>query len=464
MQIELEKAILSSKILHPNTPILVACSGGRDSMALLYALHKLQFLQVEVAHCNFQLRAQESDEDQKFVEDFCLKHHLPFHSIRFETKQKAHEQGVSTQMIARSLRYEWLEQIRKERNLHFIVVAHHQDDQAETILLQLIQGTGIHGLKGMQAKNDKIVRPLLEVSRAQINEYIVANNIPFREDSSNESIYYKRNFIRHEIAPLLSKINSNYLQELADFGQRMAETEYLFNEQVQKIRKKVLKTWKEGYQLYFEYILQHPACDTLFHELLTPFRLSKDQIKEILQTVKGLKKKNASGQTFHSESFRFILDKKSIFILPQNVGLSSIQTYEQWPGQIIFNEYKIDVRLQPIEKVNMHRSPRHAYLDADKIDFPIQIRYPETGDYFYPLGLGKAKNPEKARKKKLSKYFKDIKLSVAERERTPIIKSGEKVLWVVNHRIDDRFKVTEHTKNVVVLLITKGYESTNSSF
>lgn len=458
MQIELEKAILSSKNLHPKTPLLVACSGGRDSMALLYALQKLQFQHIEVGHCNFQLRGQEADEDQKHVEDFCAKHQLSFHTIRFDTKQKAQEAGVSTQMIARSLRYEWLEKIRKESNLHFIVVAHHQDDQVETILLQLIQGTGIHGLKGMQAKNDKIVRPLLEVSREQINEYVQINGIAFRDDSSNDSTYYKRNFIRHEIAPLLSKINTNYLQELSDFGQRMAETEFLFNEQVQKIRKKVLKDWKEGHQLYFEYLLQHPACDTLFHELLTPFGLSKDQIKEVLQTVKGLKKKNPSGQTFYSEQYRFILDKKSIFILPQAVEISSIQTYDQWPGQIIFNELKIDVRLQPIAKVNMHQSPRHAYLDADKIDFPIQIRYPETGDYFYPFGLGKAKNPEKAGKKKLSKFFKDIKLSVAERERTPVIKSGEKVLWVVNHRIDDRFKVTENTKNVVVLLITKGYE------
>src|SRR5690606_22773696 len=132
---------------------------------------------------------------------------------------------------------------------------------------------------------------------------------------------------------------------------------------------------------------------------------------------------------------------------PLDNELTSLQTYDKWPNQIIFNEYKIDVRLQPIAKVNMHQSSRHAYLDADKIEFPVQIRYPETGDYFYPFGLGKAKNPDKSGKKKLSKFFKDIKLSVAERERTPVIKSGEKVLWVVNHRIDDRFKVSESTKN-----------------
>lgn len=453
-----KKALTSSRLFNKSTPLLIACSGGRDSMALLQAFILADFSQIEVAHCNFQLRDEESDGDEIFLQDFCKKLNIPFHTIRFETSSFAKENGVSTQMAARTLRYEWLEKIRKENNLHLIVTAHHQDDLAETILLQLIQGTGIHGLKGMQAKNDKIVRPLLHISREEINQYIDQHEIPFREDSSNNSTYYKRNFIRHEISPLLQKINSKYLQELSDFSQRMQETEFLFNEQVNKIRKKVLADWKEGHQLYLTYLLNHPACDTLFHEILTPFGLSKEQIKELLLTAKGLKKENASGQTFYSATHRMVMDKKSLFILPLENELTSLVTYDKWPNQIIFNEYKIDVRLQPISKVNMHQSSRHAYLDADKIDFPIQIRYPETGDYFYPFGLGKAKNSEKAGKKKLSKFFKDIKLSVAERERTPVIKSGEKVIWVVNHRIDDRFKVTEATKNVVVLLITKGYE------
>lgn len=453
-----ENAVKTSDLFNLSTPLLIACSGGRDSMALLFALQKSGFQKIEVAHCNFHLRGNESDGDEDFIKTYCRKSNIPFHSVQFDTKSFAKREGVSTQMAARSLRYEWLESTRKERNIHLIVVAHHQDDQAETILLQLIQGTGIHGLKGMQAKNDKIVRPLLNISREEINQYIDQHQIPFREDSSNNSTYYKRNFIRHEISPLLNKINSNYIQELSDFSQRMQETEILFNEQVEKIRKKVLVDWKEGHQLYLTYLLNHPACDTLFHEILTPFGLSKEQIKELLHTAKGLKKENASGQTFYSATHRLVMDKKSLFILPLENELTSIEAYGKWPNQIIFNEYKIDVRLQPISKVNMHQSSRHAYLDADKIDFPIQIRFPETGDYFYPLGLGKAKNSEKAGKKKLSKFFKDIKLSVAERERTPIIKSGEKVLWVVNHRIDDRFKVTKATKNVVVLLITKGYQ------
>ncbi len=453
-----KNALISSNLFNKSTSLLIACSGGRDSMALLHAFVSAEFSKIEVAHCNFQLRNEESDGDEIFIRDYCQKHNIPFHTVRFETSVFAKENSVSTQMAARTLRYEWLETVRKERQLHLIAVAHHQDDQVETILLQLIQGTGIHGLKGMLAKNDKIVRPFLNISRQEINQYVEENKISYREDSSNNSTYYKRNFVRHEISPLLKKINSNYLQELSEFSQRMQESEFLFNEQVEKIRKKVLVPWKEGYQLYLTYLLNHPACNTLFHEMLTPFGLGKEQIKELLLTAKGLKKENASGQTFYSGTHRMIMDKKSLFILPLENELTSLLTYDKWPNQIIFNDYKIDVRLQPVSKVNMHQSSRHAYLDADKINFPIQIRFPETGDYFYPFGLGKAKNAEKAGKKKLSKFFKDIKLSVAERERIPVIKSGERILWIVNHRIDDRYKVTESTKNVVVLLITKGYE------
>lgn len=451
----IENVLINTDLFNKSTPLMIASSGGRDSMALLFGLMQSGFNHLEVAHCNFQLRGNESDEDEMFIQAYCLKNNIPFHTIRFETKLLAKEKGISTQMAARDLRYDWLEKIRLENQLHLIVAAHHQDDQLETVLLNLIQGTGIHGLKGMMAKNDKIVRPLLQISRAVIDQYIHENNIPYREDSSNSSTDYKRNFIRHEITPLLGKINSNYLQEISDFSKRMAESAILFDEQIQKIRKKVLTPWKEGHQLFINYVLLHSACNTIFHEILSPFGLTRDQIQEILMTAKGLKKKNASGQTFFSEQFRFIMDKKSLFILPLDNEIQSFITYDKWPNQIIFNEYKIDVRHQPINKVNIHTADKYAYLDADKIQFPIQIKYPETGEYFYPFGMEKAKNPEKAGKKKLSKYFKDEHISVAERERVPIIKSAEKIVSVIGHRIDDRFKITESTKNVIVLVITK---------
>lgn len=451
----IEKTLLDSNLFNKSTPLLIACSGGRDSMVLVSALIQCGFNNIHVAHCNFKLRAEESDKDQAFVKDYCAKNNIIFHTIDFETSIYAKKKGISTQMAARGLRYKWLEDIRLEHQLHLIVSAHHRDDQVETVLLQLIQGTGIRGLKGMLHKNDKVIRPFLSISREEINQFAHDYKIPYRDDSSNESNNYKRNFIRNEISPLLKEININYSQEIYEFSQRMQESIVIFDAQIDEIRKKVLKPWKEGYQLYFTYLLHHPACDTLFYELLSPFNLNKEQIKEIVSNAKGLKKKNASGQNFYSQSHRLVMDRKSIFILPLDTTLTSLIAYNKWPSKIIFNEYKIDVSLKPINKTHLKKSSRFAYIDADKVDLPILIRYSEAGDYFYPYGMGKQQNPDKVGKKKLSKYFKDEKISLAERERTPIILSGQRVIWLVNHRIDDRYKVTDATQNVVQLSIQK---------
>lgn len=449
------QAVSNSSLFNTNTPILVACSGGRDSMVLLHAFLQADFNNIYVAHCNFKLRGKESDDDQKFVEEYCKNFNLPFFTIDFETESYAKTKGISTQMAARELRYPWLEKIRKENLIHLIAVAHHQDDQIETVFLQILQGTGIRGLKGMLPKNDKIIRPLLGQSRDRINQYVKEHQVPYREDSSNISSDYKRNFFRNEISPLFEKINSNYLQEVYDFTQRMHESAVIFDEQVQRIRTKVLHTWKEGYKLDIYFLINHPACNTLFYEILHPFNLNKEQVTEIIQTIQGHKRKNASGQTFLSSSHRFILDRNALFILPLNTQLDYLTTYSKWPNQIIFNEYKISIQHKPINKVHIKNSKRYAYIDADKVTFPLTIRYPQAGDYFYPIGMNKTLNSERVGKKKVTKYFKDEKIALAERERTPIIFSEQKLLWLVGHRLDNRFKITDDTKEVIVLTINK---------
>lgn len=449
----LQSYIKTHVLFQNKTPILVACSGGMDSMCLLSLLLEAKYENISVAHCNFGLRAEESDGDEIFVKEFCSKHQLPFHSIRFDTLEFANTHQISTQMAARQLRYEWLEKVRKEIGAHQIVTAHHADDQAETILFNIIQGTGIRGLKGMLPKKGVIVRPMLNIERAAIQEYVLLNQIPFREDSSNASTKYKRNFIRHEIMPLLTRLNPATQRTLGEFSQKMIESEFLMLKEVERIRKKTLLPWKNGFRLLTTYLLEHPASNTLFFELLTPFGFSADQVNEILKTLSGTKSNSLSGQQFLSETHRIIADKKAVYILTLKNEKTEILQFEKWPGQIIFNEYKIDVRQQPIHEVNMQRNTRYAYFDAEKIDFPITIRYAQTADYFYPLG--KAKNSEKPGKKKLSKFFKDIKLPLAEREFTPVLFFGEKLAWVIGHRTDERFKISETTKNVVCLVITK---------
>jgi tRNA(Ile)-lysidine synthase len=451
----LSKALQQAGIINKGTPLLLACSGGRDSMSLLHLLIKEGYQHISVAHCNFKLRAEESEGDQKLVNSYCEQHRIPIYCKGFETKEYAESQGISIQMAARALRYEWLENIRKEHHLDLILTAHHADDLAETILFQLAQGTGIAGLKGMSQKNEAIFRPLLYVSGEDIRKYAEQHQVPYREDSSNASTKYKRNFIRHEIVPKLQIINPQFIEEMSAFSRRMADTEALMQQQIARIRSKALEPWKHGHRLHLRYVLQHPAWKTLLFELLHPFGCSSGMVEEIQALCSGEKKENASGQCFTTDSHRLVFDEKSVYILPLNAAREEVLRFAQWPHQIVFNEFKIDVRRQPIHEVNIKQHPRYAYFDAATIQHPISLRYPKTGDYFYPFGMGKIKNPEKAGKKKLSKFFKDIKLPVAEREATPLLFSGDKLAWVVGQRTDDRFKITDTTKEVICLVITR---------
>lgn len=451
----LSKALQKAGIINKGTPVLLACSGGRDSMSLLHLLIQEGFGQLRVAHCNFKLRGEESDGDQELVESYCGQHQIPFHFKSFETKEYAESRGISIQMAARALRYEWLESLRKELKLDLILTAHHADDLAETILFQLAQGTGIAGMKGMAQKNEAIFRPFLYVSGQDIIQYSEQFQVPFREDSSNATTKYKRNFIRQEIVPKLKSINSQFIEEISGFSQRMADTEVLMQQQVSRIRSKALEPWKHGYRLHLRYLRQHPAWRTLLFELLQPFGCSPGMVEEIQALCSGEKKENASGQCFLSKTHRLVFDEKTVYILPLDTVREELLHFDRWPHQIVFNEYKIDVRRQPIHEVNMKQHPRYAYFDAKAIKLPISIRYPKTGDYFYPFGMGKAKNPDKTGKKKLSKFFKDIKLPLAEREATPLLFSGERLAWVVGQRMDDRFKISDTTKDVICLVITR---------
>lgn len=420
-------------------------------MALLDVLLTADCTRLEVAHVNFKLRGEESDGDETFVQAYCQQKQLPFHVAHFDTRQYAEDNGLSIQMAARALRYDWLEHVRKAQQLHLIATAHHQDDQAETILFQILQGTGLEGLKGMTSKNGAIIRPLLHVSRKEIEAYILEKGLQYRDDSSNDSTYYKRNFIRHEVMPLLEQINPSIKATLDNFGERMRQTNILFQEQVDRIRRKMLQPWKDGHRLYLTYILQHPSADTLLFELLKDFGVSSKQSADIMQTLTGKKQQNASGQVFLTADYRLITDDRSVFILPLVTERTQRLVWEIMPSKMVFNEYELSCRKVPIQELNMKTSARYAYLDAAKLNKPLMIRYPETGDYFYPMGMGKAQNVEKPGKKKLSKFFKDIKLSVAERELTPVLFCGEQLVWVIGHRIDDRFKVTDNTKEVWVL-------------
>ncbi len=432
-------------LANSGTSILVACSGGVDSMVLVDVLLKLNY-NISLAHCNFQLRGKESDADELFLQDFAMKHNIPFYNIKFDTKEYKQNKDVSTQMAARELRYNWFEQIRKENHYHSIAVAHHLDDQFETVLLNMTKGTGIKGLTGMQPKNGYIIRPLLEISKQEILLYAKENNIQYREDSSNATDDYQRNLIRHQVVPQLQKINPSLHNSMIDFIDRMNDYETLTNQQIEVIKKKCYSEKNGIAEIKMGFIKAHKAGQTILFHLLKDFGYNSDVVQNIFDVKE-------TGKQFFSETHRVVTDRKSLFIVPKNVERENYLSFVQLPNQIVFNNYKIQCSIVAVQELNIKPSNRYAYFDADKIEFPLLIRYYKEGDYFYPFGMSKPKTPEKVGKKKLSKYFKDEKFSLLDKENTAVLFSGEKLIWLLGHRIDDRYKVTEKTKSVLKMVI-----------
>ncbi len=450
MQIKTQKYIAKYNLCNSGTPILIACSGGVDSMVLIDVLLKMNY-NVAIAHCNFQLRGNESDEDEIFIKEFTSNNNIPFHVIKFDTKAFKKDKTISTQMAARTLRYKWFEKIRKENNYHCIATAHHLDDQLETILLNITKGTGIIGLTGMQSKNGFVVRPFLEISKQQILDYASENKIAFREDSSNASDDYQRNLIRHHIVPQLQKVNPALHATVIDFIDRMNDYENLSLKQIETVKKKCYSEKNGIVEIKLGFIKSQIAGQTILFHLLKEFGFNSDQSSQVFKNIESLNAE--SGKQFYSETHRIVIDRKSLFVVPKNIDRENYLSFDKIPNQIIFNNYKIQCSLVPVKELNIKASNNHAYFDADKVEFPILIRYYKEGDYFYPFGMSKPKTPGKVGKKKLSKYFKDEKFSLLDKENNAVLFSGEKLLWLVNHRIDDRFKITDNTKSVLKMVV-----------
>ncbi len=354
-------------------------------------------------------------------------------------------------MAARELRYEWFEKIRKENGYHSVATAHHLDDQLETVLLNIAKGTGLRGLTGMQAKSGFVIRPFLEISKQEILNYATENKISFREDSSNASDDYQRNLIRHHITPILYEINPDFSSAAIDFISRMNDYTLLTNEYIEKLKQKCWSEKNGIIEIKLGFIKSHKAGQTILFHLIKDFGFNTDQTCQVFKNLTSLNAE--SGRQFFSETHRMVVDRKSLFVVPKNAERENYLIFDKIPNQIIFNDYKIQCSLVPMNEVSIKSSNRYAYFDADKIEFPLMIRYYKEGDYFYPFGMSKPKTPGKTGKKKLSKYFKDEKFSLIEKENTAVLFSGEKLIWLINHRIDDRFKITNKTKTVLKMVL-----------
>lgn len=446
--------INEQKLFEPTDKILLTVSGGKDSITLFNLFCRANLsndhLQFAVAHCNFQLRGEDSVGDAKFIEDLCKKQGITFHTIKFDTKQFVKKNKVSTQMAARTLRYEWFEKIRQEFNYTYIATAHHLNDSIETVLLNLTKGTGISGLRGILPKNGFIIRPLLFASREQIDSYVAENQLVWREDSSNASDDYQRNLLRHQVVPLLKKINPNFDQTFARNLERMQAVEADFRRNLNSFKATVMREENGVFFLKIAQIQTYQSSAYFLEELLKDFGFNYFQSREIYHSLDGL-----SGKIFHSSTHTLLKDREKLIITntttpPQLAPTGSEQEQKLpiaggWEGSYTVKfEGKI-LKFSLIDmadfEANFTKNSTTLFVDYDKVVFPLMLRKWQEGDWFIPFGM-------KGRKK-ISDFLIDKKISMNLKKNIFLLTSEDKICWVVGHRVDDRFRITTNTQRVL---------------
>ena len=427
--------IEKEKLFTPNATVVVGLSGGMDSMVLLDLLTLLGY-ECVAAHCNFHLRGEESDRDARFVRKWCKGIDIPFTSIDFDTTQYAADKKVSIEMAARELRYEWFEIVRRQYGAEAIAVAHHKDDSVETVLLNLIRGTGIKGLTGIMPKNRHVVRPLLCVTRSEIEEYIIERDMPYVFDSTNDDDAILRNSLRLNIIPQLEKINPSIKDAIWRTSQNLSEAEKVYNASIQEAVK---DSFKDG-KIDVLKLRKSASARSVLFEILSPLGFGASVIEDIYLGMEG-----SSGKVFYSKSYRLIKDR-DFFILDRiNDNPAS--------EELVYIDSKTDEITLPLplsirrEKmpVTIQKSSRFLYSDMNKLKFPLIVRRWKEGDWFIPFGM-------KGRKK-VSDYFTDRKYSLKQKEEAWILLSGSDIVWIVGERTDDRFKVTEKSRDIFIVEI-----------
>lgn len=419
--------------------ILVGVSGGIDSVVMLDLLDKAGF-SVAIAHCNFRLRGSESDGDEKLVAELARKYDVPIFKTAFDTEEYALENKISIEMAARELRYNWFEMIRATHHFDCIAVAHHRDDQLETFFLNLARGTGLTGLTGMRPINGKIVRPLLFASRTEIEHYRHENFLDFREDSSNQGTDYQRNKIRHNLLPVMDKLNPSFREGLIKTMGYLEDVAIIYDRAIQQTWERVALRRGNDYLISIaELKLLNPVTTYLF-EFLKPYGFNSVVAGEIVSSLDGI-----SGKQFISPSHRLVRDRESLILaplLPENRN----QFYlEEGMKELLFPVHlKITIAAKK-DKFKIPESQFSACIDLDHIQFPLLIRRWHAGDYFRPLGMSGLK--------KISDFFIDSKLSLPEKQNVWILANGEQVVWIIGRRLDDRYKITPHTRNILKLEI-----------
>ncbi|WP_300729965.1 tRNA lysidine(34) synthetase TilS [uncultured Bacteroides sp.] len=414
-----EKRMFSS-----SDKVLVALSGGADSVALLRVLLEAGYPCV-AAHCNFHLRGEESDRDETFVRRLCDSLKVPLHVTHFDTATYAEEKGISIEMAARELRYAWFEEVRRQENARVIAVAHHRDDAVETFLLNLVRGTGINGLKGMMAVNGAVVRPLLGVSREEILDYLQHLAQDYVTDSTNLADEYTRNKLRLNVIPQLEEINPSVADSIMETARRLADVETVYRKAMEEACERVRIS---EHEFSIVQLQKEVAPQSVLFELLHPYGFNASQLKDIYRSLEA-----ESGRLFYSDAY----------VLLRNRDTLQLKRREE------LVEHAVPVLHQRIVERDasfvLSKDPKIACLDADKLKGELTLRKWKSGDKFVPFGMKGFK--------KVRDYLRDRKFSLFEKENQYVVCRGEDIVWLVNERTDNRYRVTDETKRVMMLWV-----------
>jgi tRNA(Ile)-lysidine synthase len=428
--------ITNERLFTPDNRLLLAVSGGLDSTVLSHLAYRAG-LNFTIAHCNFQLRGAESDRDEDFVRQLAQRYDRELLVRRFETRGYADSQHLSIQAAARDLRYDWFRKVTNEWGEKTVIVtAHHLDDNIETMVMNFFRGTGLAGLRGMLPRQGKIAHPLLFAGREELRRFADESQLTWVEDSSNESDKYTRNFFRHRILPLVEQVYPSALNNLADNLNRFRETESLYREAIDRQKKKLLVQQGEEIHVPVLKLKMTGSLSTLIYELFSPYGFTPHQAGGIVGLLDS-----PSGKYICSATHRLLKDRRWLILSPLEGGGPATVVIGNDRSVVDYARGRLQLEWLPDFTGQPSVENKVAWLDAGGLDFPLLLRPWRPGDYFYPLGMRK--------KKKLARFFIDQKLSLAEKEKVWVLEMNKKIIWVVGRRIDDRFKLTNATRQVL---------------
>jgi tRNA(Ile)-lysidine synthase len=416
---------------------LLAVSGGADSMVLAH-LFRDSGITFGIAHCNFGLRAQASDLDEEHVRNWCTQANIPFHIVRFDTKQHKEDWKKGTQETARILRYDWFELIRKENDYARIAIAHHANDNVETLLINLFKGTGINGIHGILPENGKLIRPLLFATKERLTEYVAANDVLYREDESNAGDDYLRNAVRHQLVPAVTRLFPNAIVNVNESISRFAEAGQLFNKAIEKERKKLLEQRGQDYYIPIRKLQHRQPLVTICYELLQPFGFTSAQLPHVLSLLQS-----DTGRFVASPTHRVIRNRDFLVITTIATAGADMVEIADVPCVIEAGKYRFSFSVKD-KPADIPFGADTACIDMDTVTLPLVLRRWRTGDYFYPLGMS-------MKKKKVSRLLIDQKVPLHEKENIRILECNKRIVWVSGIRLDERFKVKPTTARVLIV-------------